>query len=37
MLAHGLTTAMHGDLKATNSSTGGASFTLLLPRPDDEL
>jgi len=37
MLAHGLTTAMHGDLKATNSSTGGASFTLLLPRPGHEL
>jgi PAS domain S-box-containing protein len=37
MLAHGLTTAMHGDLKAANSSTGGAIFTLLLPRPDHEL
>jgi PAS domain S-box-containing protein len=37
MLAHGLTTAMHGDLKAANSATGGAIFTLLLPRPDHEL
>jgi signal transduction histidine kinase len=37
MLAHGLTTAMHGKLAAANSATGGAIFTLLLPRPDHEL
>lgn len=36
MLAHGLVAAMGGDLTGRNSASGGAVFTLRLPRAEDQ-